>query len=53
MSETVSIHPSVDYGIRAADPGFASGMLACHCAEAPVEVRIEGRSPTMAAAGNP
>jgi S-(hydroxymethyl)glutathione synthase len=36
----VTIHPSVDKGIPAADPKFAGGTLRCNCKQDPVEVRI-------------
>lgn len=36
----VSIHPSVDNGVRAAAPGFEGGTLRCLCSTAPVEVSV-------------
>jgi S-(hydroxymethyl)glutathione synthase len=36
----VSIHPSVDNGVKPADPTFSGGTLKCKCAESPVTVRI-------------
>ena len=32
----VKIHPSVDNGIRPADPNFAGGVLSCKCSSNPV-----------------
>jgi S-(hydroxymethyl)glutathione synthase len=37
----ISIHPSVDQGIKAGSPGFAGGTLTCLCAQAPVTVAIK------------
>jgi S-(hydroxymethyl)glutathione synthase len=37
----ISIHPSVDNGVRKGDPAFARGTLECRCAGDKVEVRIE------------
>jgi S-(hydroxymethyl)glutathione synthase len=39
---TVSIHPSVDHGVKAGNPNFAGGTLSCHCAKDPVVVTIKG-----------
>ncbi len=38
----ISIHPSVDKGLKKGKPKFAGGTLSCHCKTAPVTVRIEG-----------
>jgi S-(hydroxymethyl)glutathione synthase len=38
----VSIHPSIDNGIEAESKDFAGGTLTCHCAQAPVTVKIKG-----------
>jgi S-(hydroxymethyl)glutathione synthase len=38
----ISIHPSVDHGIRAGRADFAGGTLRCHCASEPVVVAIKG-----------
>ncbi len=43
MSETVSIHPSVDGGIKAGSDSFAGGTLHCNCASDPVEVSVGGQ----------
>jgi S-(hydroxymethyl)glutathione synthase len=37
---TVKIHPSVDDGVKAGDPGYAGGTLVCKCTSDPVKVRI-------------
>jgi S-(hydroxymethyl)glutathione synthase len=37
----ISIHPSVDNGVRKGDPAFAGGTLECRCAGDKVEVRVE------------
>jgi S-(hydroxymethyl)glutathione synthase len=42
MSTTISIHPSVDQGIRKGGDQFAGGTLRCRCTTAPVEVAITG-----------
>ena len=39
---TVSIHPSVDQGVKKGNPGFAGGTLSCKCATQPVTVKIAG-----------
>jgi S-(hydroxymethyl)glutathione synthase len=38
----VSIHPSVDQGVKRGTPSFAGGTLVCKCTDRPVKVRIEG-----------
>jgi S-(hydroxymethyl)glutathione synthase len=40
----ISIHPSVDQGIKPADPSFAGGTLSCKCADRKVTVSIKGQS---------
>lgn len=37
---TVSIHPSVDNGIKPAAENFAGGTLVCKCTQNPVKVKI-------------
>ncbi|MFC3182030.1 S-(hydroxymethyl)glutathione synthase [Cypionkella sinensis] len=37
---SVSIHPSVDGGVKPGKTGFAGGTLTCHCKSNPVEVQI-------------
>jgi S-(hydroxymethyl)glutathione synthase len=44
MNAAVSIHPSVDNGIRAAVEGFSGGTLSCHCPDESVTVSISGQS---------
>ncbi len=39
----VSIHPSVDGGLKPAVKDFAGGVLACRCKQNPVEVAIKGQ----------
>lgn len=39
----VSIHPSVDQGLKPAAENFAGGTLHCHCATDKVEVAIKGQ----------
>ncbi len=41
---TVSIHPSVDHGIKAETPGFAGGTLTCKCTDKPVKVTIKAQT---------
>lgn len=40
----VAIHPSVDYGIKPATPGFSGGTLVCKCTDRPVKVQISAQS---------
>jgi S-(hydroxymethyl)glutathione synthase len=44
MSSPVSIHPSVDQGIKPAAKGFAGGTLVCKCTDKPVKVSISAQS---------
>ena len=44
MSSAVSIHPSVDNGIKPGSDSFAGGTLACHCAQDPVTVKVDAQS---------
>ena len=39
---TVSIHPSVDNGVKKGEAGFAGGTLQCNCASDKVEVKVDG-----------
>lgn len=41
MSETVTIHPSVDHGVPHGRAGYAGGTLVCLCTDRPVRVRIK------------
>jgi S-(hydroxymethyl)glutathione synthase len=38
----ISIHPSVDGGVRPGTSNFAGGVLSCRCADKQVKVRITG-----------
>jgi S-(hydroxymethyl)glutathione synthase len=40
----VSIHPSVDNGIKPAAANFAGGTLQCHCATNKVEVKVAAQT---------
>jgi S-(hydroxymethyl)glutathione synthase len=44
MSIKISIHPSVDNGIKPAADNFAGGTLSCKCTDNPVFVSIKGQS---------
>jgi S-(hydroxymethyl)glutathione synthase len=39
---TISIHPSVDQGVKPTDANFKGGTLKCHCTSSPVTVQLEG-----------
>lgn len=40
MADTVSIHPSVDGGVKPGAKDFAGGTLTCHCTDRPVTAKI-------------
>ena len=44
MASKVSIHPSVDAGVRPAAVSFGGGKLHCNCKQDAVEVTIKGQS---------
>ena len=44
MSSAVSIHPSVDDGIKPGSDNFSGGTLACHCTQDPVTVKVDAQS---------
>src|SRR4249919_3749515 len=44
MSSAISIHPSVDNGVKPGSDNFAGGSLACHCAQDPVTVKVDAQS---------
>ncbi len=44
MASKISIHPSVDNGIKPAADNFAGGTLSCKCTDNPVVVSIKGQS---------
>lgn len=43
MTDTISIHPSVDKGVRPGATNFAGGTLVCRCTTDPVKVEIKGQ----------
>ena len=43
MSEAVSIHPSVDHGVKPGSKDFAGGTLSCKCTTNPVKVAIKSQ----------
>src|SRR5258705_7641327 len=42
-SDMVSIHPSVDHGLKPAAKDFSGGTLTCLCTQSPVQVSIKGQ----------
>ena len=44
MAATISIHPSVDGGIKTGAKDFAGGTLVCKCANRPVKVMVSSQS---------
>jgi S-(hydroxymethyl)glutathione synthase len=44
MGNTMSIHPSVDNGIKPRAKDFAGGTLVCKCADKPVKVSVKSQS---------
>jgi S-(hydroxymethyl)glutathione synthase len=44
MNVAISIHPSVDKGIRPGKDDFKGGTLACRCAKDPVTVKVDSQS---------
>ena len=43
MAGAISIHPSVDQGVKPGAQNFAGGTLSCECASNPVKVAIKGQ----------
>ena len=43
MSETISLHPSIDQGVKPGAANFAGGTLVCKCTQAPVKIAIKGQ----------
>lgn len=43
MTDSISIHPAVDHGLKSAAAGFAGGTLVCKCTDRPVKVTIKGQ----------
>ena len=44
MSSAISIHPSVDNGIKPGSDTFAGGTLTCRCPKDPVTVKVDAQS---------
>lgn len=44
MASVISIHPSVDNGIKPGAKDFAGGTLVCKCATKPVKVTVKSQS---------
>jgi S-(hydroxymethyl)glutathione synthase len=44
MSQTITIHPSIDRGLPPASAGFSGGTLVCKCTDRPVKVRVNSQS---------
>lgn len=44
MTNPVSIHPSVDNGIKPGTKDFAGGTLVCKCTDKPVKVTVKSQS---------
>jgi S-(hydroxymethyl)glutathione synthase len=44
MASPISIHPSVDQGVKPGVANFAGGTLVCACAQNPVKVAVKGQS---------
>jgi S-(hydroxymethyl)glutathione synthase len=44
MANTISIHPSVDNGIKPRAKDFAGGTLVCNCVDKPVKVSVKSQS---------
>ncbi len=43
MGDTISIHPSVDHGLKKGSANFAGGTLVCKCADRPVKVAAKSQ----------
>lgn len=43
MASAISIHPSVDHGLKTAVANFKGGTLHCKCASDPVSVRVDAQ----------
>ena len=43
MSDTISIHPSVDQGLKKGSAAFAGGTLVCKCADRPVKISVKSQ----------
>jgi S-(hydroxymethyl)glutathione synthase len=43
MTETISIHPAVDQGVKPANPEFAGGRLVCRCPDKKTEIFVDAQ----------
>jgi S-(hydroxymethyl)glutathione synthase len=43
MADNISIHPSLDQGVKPGGSNFAGGTLVCKCTQDPVKVAIKGQ----------
>lgn len=43
MSDTISIHPSVDQGLKKGSANFAGGTLVCKCADRRVKIAVKSQ----------
>src|SRR5258708_23604097 len=43
-SSAISIHPSVDDGVKPGGKGFTGGTLVCKCAQNPIKVTVKSQS---------
>ena len=39
---TISLHPSIDHGVKPGSSSFAGGTLVCQCSDKPVRIAIKG-----------
>jgi S-(hydroxymethyl)glutathione synthase len=44
MAAAISIHPSIDNGVKPGKADFGGGTLVCKCGDRPVKVRIDAQS---------
>jgi len=44
MASAVTIHPSVDQGVKPGKDDFAGGTLVCHCKDRPVKVSVASQT---------
>ncbi len=43
MSQTISLHPAIDKGVKPGAADFAGGTLVCACTDRPVKIAIKGQ----------
>ena len=43
MDNPIHIHPAVDNGLKAGNPGSSGGTLVCHCTDKPVKVEVKSQ----------